>query len=211
MRNQRRNASSTNDLNCTVRKYLTAREIEKLMDYARKHNRFRARLAPGTPIEVWCQDEMRVGQKNKLTYRWARKGSRPHHRDDVLLITADLRYQVVSRSLRITGLDSVDTPHLSEQGVVIVHLSPFVAKARSCKILIVAGKPVLNRTTQNGLVARRRRDIERRARRSYAPIDRRPYSSGFDAADRAEDRGSERPAHRRWGLGALSYRAATQG
>src|SRR6478672_4656990 len=31
----------------------------------------RAKLAPGTPIEVWCQDEMRVGQKNKLTYRWA--------------------------------------------------------------------------------------------------------------------------------------------
>jgi hypothetical protein len=37
----------------------------------------RARLAPGTPIEVWFQDEMRVGQKNKLTYRWAIKGSRP--------------------------------------------------------------------------------------------------------------------------------------
>ena len=37
----------------------------------------RAKLALGTPIEVWCQDEMRVGQKNKLTYRWARKGSRP--------------------------------------------------------------------------------------------------------------------------------------
>ena len=37
----------------------------------------RATLAPGTPIEVWFQDEMRVGQKNKLTYRWARKGSRP--------------------------------------------------------------------------------------------------------------------------------------
>jgi hypothetical protein len=26
---------------------------------------------------VWFQDEMRVGQKNKLTYRWARKGLRP--------------------------------------------------------------------------------------------------------------------------------------
>ena len=37
----------------------------------------RAKLAPGTPIEVWFQDEMRVGQKNKLTYRWARTGSRP--------------------------------------------------------------------------------------------------------------------------------------
>ena len=34
------------------------------------------KLAPGTPVEVWFQDEMRVGQKNKLTYRWARKGSR---------------------------------------------------------------------------------------------------------------------------------------
>jgi len=37
----------------------------------------RAGLAPGTSVEVWFQDEMRVGQKNKLTYRWARKGSRP--------------------------------------------------------------------------------------------------------------------------------------
>ena len=36
-----------------------------------------AQLPAGTPIEVWFQDEMRVGQKNKLTYRWARKGSRP--------------------------------------------------------------------------------------------------------------------------------------
>ena len=42
----------------------------------------RAKLASGTPIEVWCQDEMRVGQKNKLTYRWARKGSRPRATHD---------------------------------------------------------------------------------------------------------------------------------
>ena len=37
----------------------------------------RTKLAPGTPVEVWFQDEIRVGQKNKLTYRWARKGSGP--------------------------------------------------------------------------------------------------------------------------------------
>ena len=37
----------------------------------------RTTVAPGTPVEVWFQDEMRVGQKNKLTYRWATKGSRP--------------------------------------------------------------------------------------------------------------------------------------
>jgi hypothetical protein len=31
---------------------------------------------------VWFQDEMRVGQKNKLTYRWARTGSRPRATHD---------------------------------------------------------------------------------------------------------------------------------
>ena len=37
----------------------------------------RDRLAQGTPIEVWFQDEARVGQKNKITRRWARRGTRP--------------------------------------------------------------------------------------------------------------------------------------
>jgi len=40
------------------------------------------RLAPETPIEVWFQDEMRVGQKNSLAYQWARKGSRPRQPKD---------------------------------------------------------------------------------------------------------------------------------
>jgi hypothetical protein len=42
----------------------------------------RQRLTPGTPVEVWFQDEMRVGQKNKLTYRWAKKGTRPRATHD---------------------------------------------------------------------------------------------------------------------------------
>ncbi len=29
------------------------------------------------PIEIWFQDEARVGQKNKITRRWARRGTRP--------------------------------------------------------------------------------------------------------------------------------------
>jgi hypothetical protein len=28
-------------------------------------------------IEVWFGDEARIGQKNKITRRWARRGSRP--------------------------------------------------------------------------------------------------------------------------------------
>src|SRR5215210_4843492 len=31
----------------------------------------------GTRIELWWQDEARVGQKNKIARRWARRGTRP--------------------------------------------------------------------------------------------------------------------------------------
>ena len=41
-----------------------------------------SKLAPATPIEVWFQDEMRVGQKNGLTYQWAKKGTRPRQPKD---------------------------------------------------------------------------------------------------------------------------------
>ena len=51
-------------------------------NFAERVADIRAQLAPGTPVEVWFQDEMRVGQKNKLTYRWARKGSRPRASHD---------------------------------------------------------------------------------------------------------------------------------
>ena len=37
----------------------------------------RERHAHGRHIEVWFQDEARVGQKNLITRRWARRGTRP--------------------------------------------------------------------------------------------------------------------------------------
>ena len=37
----------------------------------------RARLPKGVEIELWWQDEARIGQKNKLTRRSARRGTRP--------------------------------------------------------------------------------------------------------------------------------------
>jgi hypothetical protein len=36
-----------------------------------------AALPVGTPIELWWQDEARVGQKNTITRRWAKRGTRP--------------------------------------------------------------------------------------------------------------------------------------
>ena len=39
-------------------------------------------VAAAAPVEVWFQDEMRVGQKNGLVYQWAKKGTRPRQPKD---------------------------------------------------------------------------------------------------------------------------------
>ena len=37
----------------------------------------RAALPQGTAIDIWFEDEARIGQKNKITRRWAKRGTRP--------------------------------------------------------------------------------------------------------------------------------------
>ena len=39
--------------------------------------KLRQRLPEGVEIEIWWQDEARIGQKNKITRRWAQRGTRP--------------------------------------------------------------------------------------------------------------------------------------
>jgi hypothetical protein len=43
-------------------------------------------VPPDTPVEIWFQDEARVGQKNGHVYQWATKGTRPRQ-------MADQRYE----------------------------------------------------------------------------------------------------------------------
>ena len=38
--------------------------------------------AAGKPIEIWFADEARIGQKNKIARRWAKRGTRPSARAD---------------------------------------------------------------------------------------------------------------------------------
>ena len=45
-----------------------------------------AELPDNKPIEIWWQDEARIGQKNGRTRLWARRGTRPRQ-------PADQRYQ----------------------------------------------------------------------------------------------------------------------
>lgn len=52
-----------------------------------KIRRFRAR---GKPIEVWFQDEARIGQKNGITRRWARRGTHPSAPKDQRTRSANL-------------------------------------------------------------------------------------------------------------------------
>ena len=49
-----------------------------------------AALPAATSIEVWFQDEMRVGQKNGLVRQWAPKGSRPRQAQDLRTASAYL-------------------------------------------------------------------------------------------------------------------------
>ena len=45
-----------------------------------------AELPKGTPVEIWFQDEARIGQKNGIVRQWARRGTRPRQ-------PADQRYK----------------------------------------------------------------------------------------------------------------------
>jgi transposase len=46
--------------------------------------------AAGRPVEVWFSDEARIGQKNKITRRWAKRGTRPSAPRDQRTASASL-------------------------------------------------------------------------------------------------------------------------
>jgi hypothetical protein len=49
-----------------------------------------ADLPPGAAVEIWFQDEARIGQKNGRVRQWARRGSRPRPPADQRYENADL-------------------------------------------------------------------------------------------------------------------------
>ena len=53
-----------------------------LKNFARTLEQAIKNLPSGTPIEIWFQDEMRIGQKNGATRLWARQGTRPRQPAD---------------------------------------------------------------------------------------------------------------------------------
>ena len=53
------------------------RQPTLLKEFPARLDEITATQASGKPIEIWFCDEARVGQKNKNTRRWARRGTRP--------------------------------------------------------------------------------------------------------------------------------------
>jgi DDE superfamily endonuclease len=60
--------------------------------------------ATGKPLELWFQDEARVGQKNKITRRWAERGTRPFALKDQRTASAYIFGAICPALGKATGL-----------------------------------------------------------------------------------------------------------
>ena len=67
--------------------------------------------AGGKPIEIWFCDEARVGQKNKITRRWARRGTRPSAPKDQRTASAYIFGAICPAQGKGAGLDRIFTSY----------------------------------------------------------------------------------------------------
>jgi len=61
---------------------MTLNALKLLKNFADEVRKTSCILPRETPVEIWFQDEARVGQKNGITHQWALKGSRPRQPKD---------------------------------------------------------------------------------------------------------------------------------
>ena len=92
----------------------------------------------GKPLELWFQDEARIGQKNKVTRRWAERGTRPFALKDQRTASPIFSAPSVRRSARwpVSSSPSCNTEamtlHLQEIAVAVApgaHAVLFVDRA----------------------------------------------------------------------------------
>ena len=83
----------------------------------------KAALPCGTPIELWWQDEARVGQKNGITRRWARRGTRPSAPKDQRTTSAYIYGAICPAEGKGAALV---LPHCNTEGMTL-HLAEIAA------------------------------------------------------------------------------------
>src|SRR6516164_7032581 len=57
--------------------------------------------------------------------------------------------------MSVTGLDAVDALDLAEKVIVIAHRLTVIGERRSGEVTVLAWKPLLDRASEQGLIARR--------------------------------------------------------
>lgn len=72
-----REATTSRELKAFDFGKLSARPRRFSKDFPAHMAAVRETLPPGIEIELWFQDEARIGQKNTITRRWALRGTRP--------------------------------------------------------------------------------------------------------------------------------------
>jgi len=75
-----------------------------------------AQVVGGKPVEVWFADEARVGQKNKITRRWAKRGTRPAAPKDQRTASAYIFGAICPAAGKGAGLV---LPRCTTQGMVL--------------------------------------------------------------------------------------------
>ena len=75
-----------------------------------------AQAVGGKPVEVWFADEARVGQKNKITRRWAKRGTRPAAPKDQRTASAYIFGAICPAAGKGAGLV---LPRCTTQGMVL--------------------------------------------------------------------------------------------
>jgi DDE superfamily endonuclease len=124
-----------------------------------------ASLPPRTPIEIWWADEARVGQKNKITRRRARRGTRPSAPHDQQTRSTYIFGAICPKEGKAAGLvlpwcnTATMNPHLAEiaqaiapgaHAVLLVdqagwHMTPKLTVPRNISIIPLPAKsPELN-------------------------------------------------------------------
>jgi transposase len=91
------------------------------------------RDAPGQPIEIWFQDEARIGQKNKITRRWARRGTRPVALQDQRTRSAYLYGAICPEEGKGAGLV---LPRCTTEGIHLIEISQAVAPGAHAVLLL---------------------------------------------------------------------------
>ena len=86
-------------------------------------------------IEVWFGDEARVGQKNKITRRWAKRGTRPSAPQDQRTASPDIFGAICPETGAVAGL-VLSWCNIEAMGLPLAEIAARVTPGKHCALLV---------------------------------------------------------------------------